>query len=138
AADREDHAVQRPADTVVAQQREELAPAFAVGGLIGVLRGVAAGGVEEHRFFGEPPVAVAGAADAGTRAPAGPLFERESQTGVHQRGRFSRTGRADEDVPRQVVEAPAAALLQRRDGFLEALAQLGRLGQRLLFLGPRR
>ena len=32
---------------------------------VGILRGVAAGGVDQHRIFGEPPVAIARAADAG-------------------------------------------------------------------------
>ena len=89
---------------------------------------VAAGRVEEHRFVGEPPVAVARAADAAQRALADALLERELQAGVDERRGLAGAGRADDDVPRQVVEAVAAApvLLQRGDRFLEPLAQLQR------------
>ena len=42
----------------------ETQPGLAIGRHIGVLRGVASGCVDQHRVFGEPPVAVAGAAGA--------------------------------------------------------------------------
>ena len=44
---------------------EESEPALAVALRVEVLRRVAAGGVDQDRFLGEPPVAVARAADAG-------------------------------------------------------------------------
>src|SRR5262249_57113751 len=114
----------------------ELAPAFAVGGLIGVLRDVAAGGVEEHRFFGEPPVAVARAADATDATPARALLEREPQPGVDERGRLARSRRAADPVPRQLVQALAPALLQRRDCAFEATRELRRIRRWLLLRGP--
>ena len=106
-ADREDDAVDRAACPVLAQQREELAPAQAVGRRIGVLRRIAAGGIEEDRLVGEPPVAVARAADAAQRPLADALLDRELQPGIDQRGGLARTRRADDDVPRQIVEAVA-------------------------------
>ena len=78
---------------------------------VGVLRRVAAGGVEKHRFVGEPPVAVARAADAAQRAFPDALLERKLQSGIDERRRLARPGRADDHVPRQVVEAVAAASL---------------------------
>ena len=138
-ADREDDAVHRAALAVLAQQREELPPACAVGRRVGVLRRVAARGVEKHRFVGEPPVAVARAADAAQRALAHPLLQRELQPRVDERRRLAGPRRADEHVPRQVVQAVAAPplLLERRDGFFEPFAKLHGFGGGPLLLGVR-
>ena len=136
-ADREQDAVQRAPAAVLPQQRQELEPAGAVGRRVRVLGEIAARGVEEDRLVGEPPVAVARAADALQRIAAGFLFERKVQAGVDERRRLSRTGCADDRVPRQVVEAvPAAPLrLERADGFLEPLPQRDGVGTRLLLGG---
>ena len=66
-ADRDHDAVDRLARPVLLEQVEEREPALFVGLGIGILGGVAAGGVDQHGIFGEPPVAVARAADAGDR-----------------------------------------------------------------------
>ena len=107
--DGQQHAVDRPARPRLAQQREEAvprAPASAVA--VGLLRRVAAGGVDQHRLVGEPPVAVARAADAAHAAGAHLLGQREGEPGVEQRRRLARAGRADEDVPGQLVQVGAA------------------------------
>ena len=105
-----------------------------------LLRRVAAGGVDEHRLVGEPPVAVARAADAAHAAAAHLLGEREREAGVEQRGRLARARRADEDVPGQLVEEGAAVehrplacrrrRLQHADGLREALVQRRQLAVR--------
>ena len=48
---------------ILLQQAQETRPGGLVDLLVAFLRRVAARGVEEHRFVGEPPVAVARAAD---------------------------------------------------------------------------
>ena len=65
---------------VLAQEREELRPRRAVGTRLGVLRRVAAGGIEQHGLIGEPPVAVARAADAAQRRLARSLLDWETST----------------------------------------------------------
>src|SRR4029079_6670316 len=102
---------ERPARTILLQQRQEFAPADAVRRGVGVLCRVAAGGVEEHRFVAEPPVAVARAADAAQRPLADALLQRKAQAGIEQRRRLAGARRADDHVPRQVVEAAAGAAL---------------------------
>ncbi len=79
-ADREDDAIQRTSRAVLPEQGQKLGPAGAVGLRVGVLRRVAAGGVEKDRFVGEPPVAIARPTDSAQRALPHPLFERELQT----------------------------------------------------------
>jgi hypothetical protein len=88
--------------------------------------GVAAGGVDEDRFVGEPPVAVARAADAADGVLAELVGEREAEAGVDERRRFPRTRRPDEDVPGQLVEILA----------VRALAELGALEQRQRIFEP--
>jgi hypothetical protein len=78
-ADGEDDAVQRPPLAVLPQQLQELAPRRRVGRGVGVLRRVAPRRVEEHRFVGEPPVAVPRPAHAPQRALAHALLQRELQ-----------------------------------------------------------
>ena len=68
-ADRDDHAVDRLARAVLAQHVEKGEPAAAIGLGVRILRRVAAGGVDQHRFVGEPPVAIARA----RRRPGPPL-----------------------------------------------------------------
>ena len=84
-AQRDDHAVERLARPEALQQVEEAEPGGGVGLAVALLRGVAAGGVEQHGLVGEPPVAVARAADALQRALAARVAERKAQAGVEQR-----------------------------------------------------
>ena len=91
--------------------------------------GEAAGGVEDDRVVGEPPVAVDGAAGAGERI----LAQREIEAGFAQGGGLARLGLTDEQHPRQVADAHLGSF-ERGHGlgpaFLDALhRQLG-----LLFL----
>ncbi len=106
---RHQHAVQRLARPAALQQAEKAGPGLAVAALVAVLRGVAARGVDQHRLVGEPPVAVARAADA-----AKLVLRRASRRAetcspeLTQRGGLARAGRADDDVPRQLVQVALA------------------------------
>jgi len=63
-----------------------------------------------------------------TCGAAEPIRQRKLQAGVEQGCRLSRSGSADDDVPRKVVQAVARLTLlvfQRADGLFEPLAQLG-------------
>ena len=105
---------------------EEGHPLVAVVGL----GGVAAGGVEEDALVGEPPVAVARAADA-AHARRRCAHVREDEAGLLERRRLARAGRADDHVPGKLVEG---ALSQARR--LERLDGLVKLGLDGLHLGP--
>ena len=125
-AHRHDHAVDRTALAVLAQQVEEFLPCRGIGAAVGILRGVAAGGVEEHGLVGEPPVAVAGAADAADRFLAELVRQRKIEARVLQQRALAGARRTDHHVPRQRVQvgAAAAVLAQRLDRLLEAALQL--------------
>ena len=101
---RDQHAVQRLARPAAFEQAEEAFPGLAVGGLVAVVRRVAAGGIDQHRLIGEPPVAVARAADAAHRGFAQPVGERKLEPRIHQRRRLAGAGRADDRVPRQFIQ----------------------------------
>src|SRR6185503_19531382 len=102
-----------------------------IGLLVAPLRGVASGGIEQHRRVGEPPVAVARDAHAGERLlAAARIAKREAQPRIEQRSRLARPRRADEHVPRQLrhgaplaLGAAEARLAQHDERFLEALAK---------------
>ncbi len=133
------HAVDRPPRPMAQQQVEKAEPGRAVGRVIAVVRAVAAGGVEQHRLAGEPPVAVARAAHALHHRGTEGAREREVEPGVDQGGGLAGARRADQDVPGQLIErgpaaeraepgrpAPSATATQaraaqRRHGLLEAL-----------------
>ena len=119
--DRQQHAIQRPPWARFAQQRQKFEPGRAVGCFVGLLQRVAAGGVDQHRLFGEPPVAVARTADALDRRLAHLAGQREGQSGVHQRRGLAGAGRADEHIPRQFVEE----LLAAQEGLLARLPGAG-------------
>ena len=91
----------------------------------GILRGVAARRVEQDRLVREPPVAVARAADAAQRLLAELLRQRKVQAGVHQHRGLARARRADDDVPRQLVEIRRA--LARCDFLSASIASSKRL-----------
>ena len=136
-ADRDDHAVDRLARAVPAQHVEEGEPASAVGLGVRILGRVAPGGVDQHRLVGEPPVAIARAPDALDRLARVVSGERKLQAGIDQRRRLARAGRADDEIPGQIVEGARARLagaLERRERVLHLLLQDRRvavLGRRL-------
>ena len=140
-ADGHHHAVDRLTGAVFFQQRDEALPLAGVFFALAFLRGVAAGGVEQHGVVGKPPVAVAGAAHAAQRGFAEAIRQREVQAGVDQRGGLAGAGRADDHIPRQLVQVLAAKaghpavfavalarcearLFQQLRRFVEALRQL--------------
>ncbi len=107
-ADRDQDAVDGPARPMLLQQAQKAGPGGAVHLGIAVLGGIAPGGVQQHRLVGEPPVAVAGAADAVDGVLAELLGQREAQPGVDQRGGLAAPGRADDQVPGELVDPLAA------------------------------
>ena len=107
--DGDEDAVERLAGAGALEEVEEGEPAGFIDGGIGVLGGVAAGGVDQDGVFGEPPVAHAGAADAGDRALAHLGGERELQAGVEECRGFASAGGADDDVPWLFVEVAFGA-----------------------------
>ncbi len=123
-ADRHDDAVERLAAAVLLQQAQEAQPAGAVHAGVAVLRGVAAGRVDQHRLVGEPPVAVAGATHAAHRARAERVGERKAQAAIGQRRGLARAGRADEQVPGKLIQIAPRTAAQ-----LGALQRMQRLAQ---------
>ena len=127
-ADGDERAIDGAALALGLEQVEEAQPGGLVHLGVAVLGGIAAGGVQQHRFVGEPPVAVARAADPADRPGAHLRGEREVQAGIHQRGGLARTGRADDHVPGQLVQvAPLAAAqlgpLEQGQGLVHALLE---------------
>ncbi|MNQ40754.1 hypothetical protein D3C85_544150 [compost metagenome] len=122
-ADGDEGTVDGPTLALGTQQVEKAQPGGLVHGGVAVLGGVAAGGIQQHGFVGEPPVAVARTAHTANGAAAHLRGQGEVQPGIDQRGGLARAGRADDHVPGQFVQvAPLAP------------AQLGALeqGQRLV------
>jgi len=128
-ADRDQDAVDGPPRAVFLEQGEESQPGGTVHGLVAVLGSVAARGIEQHRLVGEPPVTVAGAADAMDGVLAETLRERKAQAGVDQGRGLAAAGGADDEVPGQLIDVSAAEppfgvrLLQHRHGLAETPAQ---------------
>ena len=88
---------------------QELEEAHPLGPVFG-FGGIAPGGVEQHAFAAEEPVAIHGAAHTphgGSKLVA----EREGQSGLQQRGAFSRRRVPDDHVPGQFVERGLSARL---------------------------
>ncbi len=138
-ADGDEGAVDGPAAAMFLEQVQKAAPSRPVHFLVAVLGGVAAGGIQQDPLVGEPPVAIAGAAHAAHLAGA----QRKVQAGVDQRGGFAGAGRADDDVPGQLVQiltasGPAAqpGFPEHRQRFVEPLPEGGDFlgGGGLLFL----
>ncbi|MNZ86820.1 hypothetical protein D3C78_1056570 [compost metagenome] len=140
--DGEDDAVDGLPRAVLLQQAEKAVPLGAIDLLVAVLGAVAPGGIDQDRLVGEPPVALAGTADAFDGGLAEGARQGELQIRVEQRGGLARARCADEDVPGQLVQvlarqslqrqAPAvvveARMLERIDGGIEALHQRLLLG----------
>ena len=130
-ADRHQHAVDRLARPVGAQHVEKGEPALSIDLGVRILRRVAPRGVDEHGLVGEPPIAIARAADALHGARRGVVGERKLQPGIDQRRRLAGAGRPDDEIPRQIVEiarARLAALLQRRERVLHFFGEDRRVG----------
>src|SRR5512132_4412034 len=102
-------AFDRTSRPVLAQQLEEALPCGAVDRLVRILRGITAGRVDEDGIVREEPSAVAGAADTTHGELALLVGQRELEARIGERGSLSRTGRADDDVPRQLIEIAAVA-----------------------------
>ncbi len=111
-ADRHQHAVQRLPPAVLLQHAQEAEPGGGIDRGVAVLRRVASGGIDQHGLVGEPPVAVARAADTADAvrgALPGLVGEREVQAAIDQRGGLAGAGRADEHVPGKLVQIAARA-----------------------------
>ena len=121
-ADRQDDAIDRLPRPMPLEQRQEGEPALAVGLRMGILRRVAPGRVDQHRLVGEPPVAIARAADTCHRLRLARPGKRKVQAGIDQCGGLAGARRADDDVPGDLVEevALAARLPERRDRLVHA------------------
>ena len=139
--DRHDHPVQRLARARTLQQPEESLPPRLVYRRVAILRGVAAGGVDQDGVLGKPPIAHAGATDAGHRALPHFGGERELQPGIQQRRGLTRPRRTDDRVPRLLVKISTRArrLFQQRKSRGQLVRQrrdfLGRGGSRRICLG---
>ena len=145
-AEGDHHAVDRPPAPVPLQQGQEAGPGGTVDQFVGILGGVAPGGVQDHRLLGEPPVAVARAADAANGVLAELVHQREFHARIPERGGLARPRRTDDHVPRQLIQIPPGTertaaqtrLFQRGDGLAEALLQGGDLLGRGVRLGLSR
>ena len=140
----DDGTVQGLARPEALEQFQESAPCGAIHGLVAGLGGVAAGGVEQHRFIGEPPIAVAGAAHAANGTLAQLVGERKTQTGVDEGGGLAGAGCADEQVPGELVEVAVASLglvfearlLEGGQGLQETQLEIGHFpGGQVLIVG---
>ena len=129
--DGQQNTVDGPARAALAQQRQEVVPGLGIDRAVRLLRGVASGGIDQHRFAGKPPVAIARAANTLYRAAGLALGQQKLQTGVLQGGGFSGAGCTDKNIPRQLVQgagssgpafSPSGAL-ELVDGFAKALVQ---------------
>src|SRR5665213_189006 len=115
-ADRDQNAVDRLPRPAFLQEVEKGKPALFVGLGVGVLRGIAAGGVDQHRLLGEPPVAIARSADPRNRRRRRAPRQRKLQSGIDQRRGLAGPGRTDNDVPGQIVEISRLAAARRLQG----------------------
>ena len=98
------------------QQTQETAPFGLVDIGIALLGGIAPSRVEQDRLVGEPPVAVARAADAANATLAELFGKGKLQAGIDQRRGLAGPRRADEQIPGQLIqELPASAEYSRND-----------------------
>ncbi len=130
-ADRDNHAVDRPATAVLFQKPQKPLPGRTVHHPVTVLGRVTSRGVHQHGIIGEPPIAVSGSANALQRSGTKLFGQGKLQPGVHQRGGFARTRRAHHDVPGQLIQgstlvgtAPKTTLPKHGQRFEKALLNL--------------
>ncbi len=154
--DGDEYAVHRLPRSRSLQHGQKAAPRGAVIFPVAVLGGKASGSVDQDCPVGEPPVAVAGAADAADGLVPGGIGERKLQSRMTQCSGLAGPWRADDQVPRQLIEIAAVELglparkeatagtetcpPQRQQRFLEALSHgqhVGGFGGRL-FAGRSR
>ena len=125
-ADRHQDAVDGLTRPVLLQKIEKREPALLIGLDVGILRRIAARGVDQHRILGEPPVTVARPADTGDGGRCRAARQRKFQPGIHQRGGLAGAWRSDQQIPGQVIEMIAlsvARLLQRCQRVLHLLLE---------------
>src|SRR2546430_1530972 len=106
-ADRQKHAVDRRARPVLAQKTQKAFPLGLVQSLIALLCRIAPRGVEKDGFVGEPPIAVARAANASNGRLPELIRKRKFETRIHERSRLSRAGCSDEYIPGHLIDVPA-------------------------------
>ncbi|SAJ32093.1 Uncharacterised protein [Enterobacter cloacae] len=123
-ADGDNHAVDGLATAVFTQQVDKFQPLPGVLNLLTLLSGIAPRGIQQNRLVGEPPVTVARAANAAQRGFTEAVRQRELQPGVGQRGGFTGTRRANNDVPRQLIEVLRAEALRP----LRAMSRFAEVG----------
>ena len=124
-ADRHEHAVDRLARAIAAQQIEKAAPGRGIGGAVAVLAGEAAGGVEQHGILGEPPVAVAGATNTLDGICAHLLSDREFQPGIAQQRGLASAGRSDQHIPGHGINIAGASAAHGLHRAFEFFSQRG-------------
>ena len=93
--DGNDHTVERLQRPGFLECTQELAPTLRIFAGAAVLAGIAAGGIDQHGFIGEPPIAVARAAH-----PGGGFIGEQSQPAFLDQRRLAGTWRPDDDIPR--------------------------------------
>src|SRR5690625_8008955 len=81
------------------QKIKKTFPSRAVHNSMAILSGIAAGGIHQNRIVGKPPIAVARAANTLQGRFAKLVRQRKFQSGIDQRGGFTRSGWANDDVP---------------------------------------
>ena len=106
-ADRDNRSIDGLAFAVFLEQPQKAEPCGIVCLSITFLRGIAPGGIDQHRIIRKPPIAIARAAHTGGRLRLAILCQWELQTAVHNRRGLARTGRANNDVPRQLIKMRA-------------------------------
>lgn len=123
-ADGDNDAVNRLAAAILTQQADKFQPLPGILNLLALLSGVAPRGVQQDGFVSEPPVAVAGAANAAQSGFTEAIRQRELQAGIDQRRGFTSARCADNDVPRQLVEILRTEAL-RPLGTVSRFAEVG-------------
>ena len=137
----EQHPVEWLARAEPFEQAHEALPFRLVDRLIAFLSGVAPRRVDQDRFIGEPPIAIAGTADTPDCGLAKLFSQGKRKPGVDQCRGLARSRGPDEGIPGQLVhillrqagQKPAffigreAGLFQYFGRFLEAAVELGHL-----------
>ncbi len=121
-ANGDDDAVDGLLRPVLSEDRQKGQPALAVGDGVRVLRGVSAGGVDQHRVLGKPPVAVARSAHTFDGCAVAGFRKCEAKSGIDEGCRLAGPRGADDQIPGDLVEKvpPTVAALHRGDRLLHA------------------
>ncbi len=124
-ADGDDDAVDGLATAVFTQQLNKAEPLPGILRLLALLSRVAACGIQQHRLIGKPPVTVTGAANTAQGRFPKAIRQRELEARVGQRGSFTRARRADDHIPRQLIEILGAKALRPLRVAVARLAEMG-------------